>query len=67
MYANIGECGCTEDVYGCGYKFQTRPDEFQRQTTFLVGRCINLASLPDVQTTQVFRGALPPPPLGQKP
>ena len=34
MYANTGECGCTDEICACGYKFQTPPDDFQRQQHF---------------------------------
>ena len=34
MYANTGECGCTDEMRACGYKFQTPPDDFQRQQHF---------------------------------
>ena len=34
IYANTGECGCTDEMCACGYKFQIPPDDFQRQQHF---------------------------------
>ena len=34
IYANTGECGCTDEICACGYKFQIPPNDFQRQQHF---------------------------------